>query len=74
MIDINRSREIGGAMWEGIDAEGYSTGRIPVVVGGAIICTGGDGGVNGRVVSDAGAGASATALEAVPSRILVNKW
>jgi hypothetical protein len=42
-----------------------NTGRIPGFVGGASFSTGGDAGVNGRVVSDCGAGASATAIEAV---------
>ena len=36
---------------------------------GAFVSTGGDAGVNCRVVSDCGAGASATALEAVQQKI-----
>ncbi|KAH8515463.1 hypothetical protein H0E87_004073 [Populus deltoides] len=59
MIARNISEEDGGETWDGIDAEGNSTGRIPAVAGGASTCTGGDAGVNGRVISDSGAGANA---------------
>ena len=63
MIAINISKKDGGETWDDIDDEGNSTGRIPSVVCGASTSSGGDAGVNGRVTSDSGAGASATALE-----------
>ncbi|KAJ6938768.1 hypothetical protein NC651_005261 [Populus alba x Populus x berolinensis] len=69
MIARNISKEDGGETWDDIDAGGDSTGRIPAVVVGASTCTGGDAGVNGRVVSDSGAGASATALESAKSNL-----
>ncbi|KAL3592725.1 hypothetical protein D5086_011365 [Populus alba] len=58
---------------DGIDAEGDSTGRIPAVVGGASTGSGGDAGVNGRVISDSGAGASATALEAAKNNLVITR-
>jgi hypothetical protein len=70
MIARNISKEDGGETWDDIDAGGDSTGRIPAVVGGDATCTGGDAGVNGRVISDSGAGASATALEAAKSNLV----
>jgi hypothetical protein len=73
MIARNISKEDGGETWDGIDAEGNSTGRIPAVAGGASTCTGGDAGVNGRVISDSGAGASATALKAAKSNLELNR-
>ncbi|KAG6774498.1 hypothetical protein POTOM_021851 [Populus tomentosa] len=50
-----------------------STGRIPAVAGGASTGSGGDAGVNGRVISDSGAGASATALEAAKSNLVISR-
>ena len=72
MIARNISKEFGGGTQDDIDAEGDSTGRIPAVVGGASTGTGGDSGFDGGVVSDSGAGASATALDAAESNLVIS--
>lgn len=61
---MNIRKEDGGDPKDSAAAEGVSTGRIPTVAGGASTCIGGDAGANGSVISESGAGASATALEA----------